>query len=461
MKKLIALMLVATSPAFASDRVVIESVPHVRQKPDFCGEACAEMALRKLGVAIDQDEVFDRSGVDPALGRGCTTPELARTLKDLGFEVGDVWFKVGAASERDLEARLRELRADLDRGVPSIVCMRWDESEGASEHFRLVVGFEKDEVVYHDPAVDGGAYLRMKRERFLSLWPLKYSTKEWTIVRMRLEPKKLAAPRAAAAKSPAFWAQHVLALRKKLPGDGFTVVVEPPFVVVGDEPESRVRARSRDTVRWAVDRLKAAYFDEDPRDPIDVWLFKDKESYETNAKRVFGETPTTPFGWYSPSHRALIMNISTGGGTLVHEIVHPFVHANFPECPPWLNEGLGSLYEQCGDSSGRIRGYTNWRLAGLKDAIRAKRLPTFKELAALDHADFYDRDRGANYAQSRYLLYWLQENGKLRDFWRAAVKNRKDDPTCYAALVAAIGEDDMTDFQKRWEQWVLTLKFPE
>ena len=24
------------------------------------------------------------------------------------------------------------------------------------------------------------------------------------------------------------------------------------------------------------------------------------------------------------------MNISTGGGTLVHEIVHPFIEANFP-----------------------------------------------------------------------------------------------------------------------------------
>ena len=43
-----------------------------------------------------------------------------------------------------------------------------------------------------------------------------------------------------------------------------------------------------------------------------------------------------------------IMNIATGGGTLVHEIVHPYVEANFPGCPAWFNEGLGSLYEACG-----------------------------------------------------------------------------------------------------------------
>ena len=29
--------------------VLIKNVPHVRQKPDFCGEACAEMYLKKLG----------------------------------------------------------------------------------------------------------------------------------------------------------------------------------------------------------------------------------------------------------------------------------------------------------------------------------------------------------------------------------------------------------------------------
>ena len=51
------------------------------------------------------------------------------------------------------------------------------------------------------------------------------------------------------------------------------------------------------------------------------------------------------------------MNISTGGGTLVHEIVHPFVAANFPNCPAWFNEGLGSLYEQSGEVNGAIHGY--------------------------------------------------------------------------------------------------------
>src|SRR5437868_12452477 len=51
--------------------VRIDGVPFVRQRTDFCGEACAEMALRKLGKRLDQDFVFNQSQLDPLEGRGC------------------------------------------------------------------------------------------------------------------------------------------------------------------------------------------------------------------------------------------------------------------------------------------------------------------------------------------------------------------------------------------------------
>src|SRR5262245_23595201 len=80
---------------------LIQGVPHVRQKPDFCGEACAEMVLSWLGRGGTQDDVFDLSGIDPALGRGAVTPELKRGLERLGFGVGDVWYPVEAARARE------------------------------------------------------------------------------------------------------------------------------------------------------------------------------------------------------------------------------------------------------------------------------------------------------------------------------------------------------------------------
>ena len=130
--------------------------------------------------------------------------------------------------------------------------------------------------------------------------------------------------------SAADFERHVRALKKKLPDEGFTIVVTPPFVVIGDESPEEVRGRSEDTVAMGRRKLKAAYFEKDPPEILDIWLFKDKESYEENAKKLFHTKPDTPYGYYSAADKALVMNISTGGGTLVHEIVHPFVAANFP-----------------------------------------------------------------------------------------------------------------------------------
>ncbi len=165
------------------------------------------------------------------------------------------------------------------------------------------------------------------------------------------------------------FANHVARLKKRLPSGDFSIIVQRPFVVVGDEPRADLLRHAEQTVKWAVDRLKQDYFTKDPNHILDIWLFKDEASYKKHTRLLFGEDPTTPYGYYSSRHKALIMNIATGGGTLVHEIVHPFIEANFPACPPWLNEGLGSLYEQCGEKDGHIHGFTNWRLPGLQRAI--------------------------------------------------------------------------------------------
>jgi hypothetical protein len=264
---------------------------------------------------------------------------------------------------------------------------------------------------------------------------------------------------AASRFTDAAYAGHIRELRKTLP-DEFSMFIERPFVVVGDGPRDEVKSISDRTVHWAVEKLKQDFFERDPDEIITIWLFQDDASYRQHAKAIFNAEPTTPYGYYSAANRALVMNIATGTGTLVHEIVHPFVRANFPKCPAWLNEGLGSLYEQCGERDGHIVGYTNWRLAGLQRAIRAGRLPTFEGLTATTDREFYGDDKGTNYAQARYLCYYLQEQGQLRKFYHAFVANQKADPTGYKTLIKTLGETDMRAFQSKWEAFVTRLRFP-
>jgi hypothetical protein len=119
------------------------------------------------------------------------------------------------------------------------------------------------------------------------------------------------------------FAQHVDRLRARLtkmlppsgapvdsgsrPATEFSIVIQAPFVVIGDEPKQALQQRAEGTVKWAVDRLKQDFFLNDPRDILDIWLFKDAASYEKHTRLLFGETPTTPYGYYSSYHKALIM----------------------------------------------------------------------------------------------------------------------------------------------------------
>ena len=259
--------------------------------------------------------------------------------------------------------------------------------------------------------------------------------------------------------SEADYVRHVESLKKKTPA-GFTIVVEKPFVVIGDESPDSVRRWARGTIRWAVKQLKEGYFQKDPDEIIDIWLFKNRGSYVKHTWEIYRDRPGTPYGYYSPVHRALIMNIATGGGTLIHEIVHPFIAANFPACPDWFNEGLASLYEQSSEKKGKIVGLTNWRLAGLQRAIRAGKLPSFKQLCETTSHEFRNEDPGTHYAQARYLCYLLQESGLLRKYYAQFVASHKTDPGGYRTLKKVLKETDMTAFQKRWERWVLGLRFP-
>ena len=212
-------------------------------------------------------------------------------------------------------------------------------------------------------------------------------------------------------------------------------------------------------MRWAVEMLKKDFFVRDPAEILDVWLFKDKDSYMRHSQEIFGETPFTDFGYYSPRHRALIMNIETGGGTLVHEIVHPYMVANFPECPAWFNEGMGSLFEQCDERDGHIAGLPNWRLPGLQAAIERGLVPSFAALTSTTESEFYGVDEGLNYAQARYLCYYLQEEGLLRRYFRQFRRDRAVDPTGYKTLCAVLRREDMQAFEREWQEWVLTLSY--
>ena len=259
---------------------------------------------------------------------------------------------------------------------------------------------------------------------------------------------------AAAEPSADELKERKAALEARL-GKGFTVVVEPPFVVVGDESPATVRHHATGILHWSIALLEAEYFKARPSKLIEIWLFRNEATYRKGAKKYFDDTPETPYGYYSSEHDAMVMNIGPGAGTLVHEVVHPYVEANFPRAPSWFNEGLASLYERPVEKKGHIWGLPNWRLPGLKHALADKSLPPMTTLLATTRDGFYEAQFDA-YAYARYLMLYLQEQGKLTEFYTKFVADEKD-PTGQAALEEVLGEK-LATFEPKWRAWAAALK---
>lgn len=262
-------------------------------------------------------------------------------------------------------------------------------------------------------------------------------------------------PPAAAEPSAAELKERSAALETRLAGQGFTVVVEPPFVVIGDEAPATVKHHATGILHWSIQLLEAEYFKARPKKLIEIWLFKNENSFRRGAKKFFGDDPDTPYGYYSSEHDAMVMNIGPGAGTLVHEVVHPYVEANFPAAPAWFNEGLASLYERPSEKKGHIVGLPNWRLPNLKRQIGDKTLPELTRMLGTSRDEFYNAAFDA-YAYARYLMLYLQEQGKLTEFYQK-FSTDKADPTGRAALEAVLGEK-LETFEPKWRKWAAELK---
>jgi hypothetical protein len=262
---------------------------------------------------------------------------------------------------------------------------------------------------------------------------------------------KLADACAAAAKE----------LRPRL-GEECQTIVHSPFVIAGDLSEKDLAAWQRQTILPAAKAIANCYTKAAPSEPITILLFAEEKSYRHYAEKLFGDRKVSVYGYYKPRLRTMVMNISTGGGTLVHELTHALVDFDFPGIPDWFNEGLASLHEQCrfrADQDGIegpfIEGLVNWRLPALQKAVAEGRLRPLEELVGTD--DFRGRLEGLNYAQARYFCLYMQEKGVLRKFYHTFRDAQKADPRGLKTVKAMFPDQAWDELNLAYRRWAAGL----
>jgi hypothetical protein len=245
-------------------------------------------------------------------------------------------------------------------------------------------------------------------------------------------------------------------LRAQL-GGGFRYARAEMFVCAGNLDARTFDSIVKGTIGEGARLLWKQYFTKKPDYPIRVYLFKDDKTYRAYAKSLFGDTDVSHFGYYKPDQRALVMNIGTGAGTLVHEMVHALMEPDFPDAPTWFSEGLASLYEQCNYTGEGLVGLVNWRLPVLREGLKKETALPLDKLVATTRGEFLNRHLGVHYAQARYFCMYLQHRGLLRQFYRDYRDGYAKDPTGAKTLEKLL-KKPLPAVEKDWLVWVGTLK---
>jgi hypothetical protein len=154
-------------------------------------------------------------------------------------------------------------------------------------------------------------------------------------------------------------------------------------------------------------------------------------------------------GIFSPASRTLHVNVAVPAGSMLREFARALhyddqaatgqVHA------AWLREGIAALYEQATAGTGTIRGVPDWRLSLLKENLGK---PSFIPLARLFTFKPSEMSPQAT-TEARYLLYWLQETGRLVPFYRSYVENYDDDSTGRLSLESLLSRP-LAAVEKEW-----------
>ncbi len=158
-----AFLLFASPAALASgSRHVIEGVPFISQRRNWCGPATLAMAARYYGVGVSQERVAEE--VYQRRLRGSVTVDLLLAARRLGFQAD--------AFEGDLD----ELKRRIAEDVP-VIALIGTEREGYF-HYLLVYGYddEKRVLIAHSGR---SAAQRISYREFADSWR---DSRNWMLV---------------------------------------------------------------------------------------------------------------------------------------------------------------------------------------------------------------------------------------------------------------------------------------
>ena len=232
------------------------------------------------------------------------------------------------------------------------------------------------------------------------------------------------------------------------------VLVKAPYVLMGDYEIKTLEALYQKTILPIQHALSISYFDTQPEQPITIIALSSQRRYQHVAYDLDQRKTGSYYGYFKSDEMRIVLNLTTGSGTLGHELTHALAQIDYPAMPEWFDEGLASLHEQCefSEEGNQLLGTANWRAQLLLSALDRQHLP---DLSALVQQNKISKESEAlTYAHARYFCLYLQQKKLLSPFYRKLRTNQQSDQTGMRTLQQLLNVNDLSEVDADFQKWL-------
>lgn len=244
----------------------------------------------------------------------------------------------------------------------------------------------------------------------------------------------------------------------RLTGPGAVSEASKHFVVVSRQHAPEILGSIGEQLDRVYDFFISEYGMRPPDFLISVYLVTNASDLERLSTALHGiRLSPQSIGYSYQADMSMVGMVQQAQtGTLQHELFHLMVRNNFGDIPPWMDEGMAALYEVAETRNGRVVGVENWRGPVLNTLWQLQ--PPVEQLIKMNWFQFSGGDEGystarqaAIHSKARYLMLYLQNQGKLRDVYHAF--QVRDIGTDSARLLSTTVRQDLHRLESDFDGW--------